>query len=492
MEFETKVADFVSTQALVAPAERILLAVSGGADSTALMHAMSALNSAGIVRADLLCCHINHQLRGTDADRDEDFVRASAAQLNLPLTTRKVDVRAFAGRNKLSIETAGRKLRIQTLLEVARNTRSKCVATAHQKNDNAETLVQRFLRGTGFRGLCGIWPTRTFGEAITFIRPLLCVTRSEIIEYLRNRNLKWCTDHTNFDCAHTRNSIRHRLLPALQQNSSDSLIEQLSQLAQAALGFHALVRSAAEHAWAESADCSGDKAVLNVKKLAPQHPAVKLELVRRSLTTIGSGLGNLTQKHYEQMLQLAKHNVSGRHIVLPNGFVVRHEYQRLVFSRQQKQTWTSPHETNSIQLAVPGVTRSGPYLIEASLIEGAKGDFSGLKTDSCLTGNHAARKTNFVERFDFEKVALPVVVRARRDGDRFWPLGLTGDKKVGKFLTAAKIAPELRKGILIVADTEKIIWVWPIRISEQVKVDTETRKILQLKIIDKNAPDRHE
>ena len=154
-EFEQKVGDFIKANELFGSADKVLLAVSGGADSTALLYAMHALSSENVLGAKLHCAHINHQLRGAEADSDEDFVIAQAAEQKLAVTTKRVDVRGFAGRNKLSIETAARKLRIKNLIELARANNCDCVATAHQKNDNAETILQRLTRGTGFRGLGG-------------------------------------------------------------------------------------------------------------------------------------------------------------------------------------------------------------------------------------------------------------------------------------------------------------------------------------------------
>ena len=164
----------------------MLLAVSGGADSTALLYSMFALKNEGILHADFVCAHINHQLRTPDADIDEKFVVAQAENLSLPVITQKIDVRQFARQNKLSIETAARILRIQHLQDIAKASNCDWIATAHQKNDNAETVIQRLLRGTGFRGLAGIWPLRSFSDNITFVRPLLCVTRDQIIDYLKS------------------------------------------------------------------------------------------------------------------------------------------------------------------------------------------------------------------------------------------------------------------------------------------------------------------
>ncbi|MHC4666429.1 MAG: tRNA lysidine(34) synthetase TilS, partial [Planctomycetota bacterium] len=458
---------------------------SGGADSTALMYAMCALKTAGVLAADLRCCHMNHQLRGAEADLDEEFVVARAGELKLPATVKRLNVRGYAREHRLSIETAGRKLRIEALLESARANGCSCIATGHQKDDNAETVVQRLLRGTGFRGLGGVWPVREFGERIRFVRPLLCVTRDEIIEYLRARNLKWRVDHTNFDCTYRRNFIRHRLLPVLQEDCGPCVVEQLSELAHSARRFYRLLSNQADAVWAESVDCSRDTVVLDLKKFSAHHPAVKVELVRRGLIEVGSGERDVTRRHYERVLKLAEENVSGRQVALPDGFMARREYGKVILSRTRKETWTLAEEADSIEVTVPGLTRFGVYLIEASFVESDKDDLAGQKMDSCLHRNDKVGRTGFVEQFDLDKVNLPVTVRGREAGDRFWPLGLAGEKKVGRFLTSAKIPQELRQKVLVIADTEKIIWVWPIRMSEQAKVDGGTRKILQLRITNK-------
>lgn len=488
MEFEKKVADFAEVNELWGSANKILLAVSGGADSTALMYAMCALRAQNILGVELLCAHINHQLRPGQADQDEVFVTAQAGELSLTIMTRRVDVREFAHLNKLSIETAARKLRIAALLDIAEANQCSRIATAHQKNDNAETIVQRLARGTGFRGLGGIWPMRAFGGEFTFVRPLLCVGADEIIEYLQKRNLKWRQDHTNADCTYRRNYIRHRLLPALQRDCAGPLVEQLSGLALSASRFHGLVCRHAEKAWAQSARCDGEKASLDLKGFLSQTQPVKVELVRRGLTTVGSGERDLTQRHYERVLRLAEQSAGGspqdtvarrpqadlrRKIELPGGFAVRREYGKLIFEGPGE---TEPDEQISepVKLEVPGRTSFGKCLIQADILETTAGGFEEFKAD----------KTNFVECFDLDKVKPPVIIRSRRAGDRFVPLGLGAEKKVGKFVTAAKVPQKIRPKLLVVADREKIIWVWPVRITEQAKVTGETRRVLRLEITD--------
>jgi len=489
LEFEQKVADFIKAHGLFGPADRVLLAISGGADSIALLYVMRQLLTHKVLRVDLLCAHINHQLRGMEANLDEDFVTAEAAKLKLPLMTKRLDVRGFARCNKLSIETAARKLRIETLLDIARVRRCCCIATGHQKNDNAETILQRLARGTGLRGLGGIWPVRAFDNEfklvlrsegasllrrVVFVRPLLCVTRDEIIEYLQQRNLKWRIDHTNADCTYRRNYIRHRLLPAIQQDCTGEIVEQLSELAQSAQKFYGSVCSRAENVWTKIADSADDKVVINLRNFLLESEPVKVELVRRSLTAIGSGEKDLSHRHYENILQLAQRNISDKKIELPGRFTVQRESGNLIFARCEKDTVFSEQGSKIVTLEIPGRTQFGQYLIEAIILD--------AECSMLDTRRKTKSKIQFMEHFDFDKVKLPLVVRFRKAGDKFWPLGLPAEKKVGKFLTAVKVPQEMRAKILIVADSEKIIWLWPIRISQLAKLTSDTRKILQLQI----------
>ena len=479
LEFENKIAGFIKANELFGPGQKILLAVSGGADSTALMYALCRLAAEGVSGAELLCAHINHQLRGAEAERDEAFVVEEAAKLSLPVTTKRVDVRGFAGKNRLSIETAARKLRIESLLDVARANNCNCVATGHHKNDNAETVIHRLMRGTGFRGLGGIWPLRVFAGGLAFARPLLCVSRDEIIRYLKARNLRWRTDRTNADCAYRRNYIRHRLIPALQQECGGCLVEQLSELAESARKLDHLVCRRVDEIWPRAAARESERVKLDLKVFLPEPPAVQVELARRGLASVGSGQRDLRQQHYERILQLAEGNVGNKKIELPGEFTVWREYQELIFARCKMNERGQGHVSQGIQAEIPGQTRFGNYLIEAAVFDVELGE----------AGRYKAGKTSFVEWFDFEKLMLPLEVRFRRRAERFVPLGLAEEKKVGKFLTAQRVPPRIRQKLLIVADKEKIIWVWPIRISEQAKVTEATRKTLRLQITDAHPED---
>ena len=414
---------------------------------------------------------------------DEAFVLAQAAALNLPAAVRRVDVRGFARQNKLSIETAARQMRIAALTEIAKENHCGLIATAHQKDDNAETILQRLARGTGFRGLAGIWPSRMFGDAVPFIRPLLSVSRDEILEYLRERNVAWRDDHTNADCIYRRNYIRHRLLPELQGSCAGNLVEALSELSQRAVGLQSLLGRRVDQLWPAVADGADGQVTMDLKKFAAQPQAVQIELLHRSLTAIGCGEQNVTQRHYERILHLAGQNVTTGQMELPGGFLVRRERTDLVFALSaiggipvgQAPPYACPdtQAARPVQLEIPGRTRFGGYVIEATICTtDLRFEISDLKFPA----------PGGAECFDLDKVRLPLQVRSRRPGDRFIPLGMKRAKKLGKFLTDQRIGQQVRKEALVVSDSEQIIWLWPVRIGERAKVCPDTRTILQLQI----------
>jgi tRNA(Ile)-lysidine synthase len=471
LELEERIAGFIRSEGLFGFSDNVLLGVSGGADSTFLLDVMSSLKRDGILRGEIFCAHINHQLRGAESEADEDFVVGRCGELNIPLVRRGVDVRGHSREVGLSIETAARELRIRGLVEIAKGCGCEIVATGHQRDDNAETVLQRLVRGTGYRGLGGIWPVRRFEGGVFFVRPLLCVRRAEVVEYLEGRGLKWREDSTNAESIYRRNYIRHFLLPEIQRGCKASVVEQLWGLSEASRGFYKVVCRRADEVWGRLAECSEGKVLLELSEFTKESEAVKVELVRRSLSGAGVGERALSGEHFGRILELARSKVSGREVELPGGVVVYREYGKLIFERCVKEQLDGV-ESEGVKFSVPVTKRFGDYLIEAGVFDVELGSSGGYK----------AGKTSFVEWFDFDKIKLPLEVRVRRAGDAFVPLGSNSEKKVGKFLTAQRVPRRIRGKVLILSDAEKILWVWPIRMSEQVKVTGQTRKIVRLQI----------
>ena len=466
-----KVAEFITQNTLFGTQKHVLLAISGGADSIAMMNVLCALRNCGRIKAELSVGHINHQLRGSDSDGDSDFVVAQAKKHGLDVAVRRVDVRRFAEANKLSIETAARTVRMAELTDIAHSVGCSYIATAHHKNDNAETIIHRIEQGCGFRGLAGIWPKKEFTNGITFIRPMLCLGRYEIDQYLDDHDISCRQDKTNYDCSYTRNRIRHLLLPALQKEADGCLVEKLSQLTAHCRSFYRNICAETEQAWTQCAITVDSKMVeLDLRKFTSVIEPIQIELIRKALGFLGAGQRNLGKIQFRQVLALAENSITGKTIELPGGFVAIKADDMLSFA-------PTVHSTNNdilepVSLQVPGKTRFGKWLIETSLFNMGSGDLENFK----------AVKTHFVEWFDREAVEGALTARMRQKADRFEPIGLGAEKKVGKLLTDEKVDYTLRKEVFVIADEAKIIWLTPIRASENSKIRHSTKMILQIKV----------
>lgn len=224
-----KVLKYIREQQLLRPGERVAVACSGGADSVALLHILAELREMlGIV---LSVAHFHHQIRGAEADSDQQFVEALAARLRVDFYSGSGNVPEHAAQSKLSLETAARELRHQWFAELIKQGKTDKIATAHTLDDQAETVLMRILRGTGARGLAGIAPSH---KAKHLVRPLLTTSRHEVEAYLKRKGQDWREDSSNLDLGHTRNRIRHTLLPLLERDFNPAIRQTLADLAEVA------------------------------------------------------------------------------------------------------------------------------------------------------------------------------------------------------------------------------------------------------------------
>jgi len=476
--FEEKTAGFIRSHGLFAGAEGIVLAVSGGADSIALLYAMHALVSDNVIEAKLICAHVNHQLRGVQSDGDQAFVIEHATKLDIPVVVEAVDVKGYAATQRLSMETAGRKLRLACVAKVARSHGCRWIATGHQKNDNAETIIQRLSRGTGFRGLAGIRPQRPWDGELRLASPLLDCTREEVAAYLQARNVTWREDRSNADCAHRRNFIRHRLLPTLQNQSSEFLIETLSSLATSAERLCRQNMRHAEEAATQSVTSTDEEALIDAAALVKLPRIVAVELIRQQLVKLNCGERNLARRHYESILRLAQSEHPRGKRTIPGGLLVVRDGDKIVLQKPPDLS-DRGRLNRAVELSIPGVTHFDRYRIEARTVDASELDGAKIKGD----------KSPFVEYLALDRVTPPVRVRYRRRGDRFQPLGMSAETKVGKFLTAAKVPLRQRGNVLVFQDRQHILWLCPVRLGQRAKVAPTTRRLLELTVNEETTRD---
>jgi len=463
-KFENKLLGFINANDLFEKIDRVLLAVSGGADSVAMTHVLCRLRQAGRLHCDFVVAHINHGLRGGDSDGDEVFVKAMARQLEMPVVAVSVPVNQYVKENRVSIETAGRILRLKALARIMQQNGCQCVVTAHHKDDLAETIIHRLMRGTGFRGLCGIWPVSEVYEA-EFVRPMLGVLRHEIIQYCIDNNLTWRDDASNRDIHFTRNRIRHRLLPAL---NNDAVIEQLSELSYKSRRFLLRTEKHAQAIFAEGKlDGAKKEFLLEQDILQNCPPWVFYETMRLVLIELGVGLRRFKKEHFNAIRKLFNEKkAKGQY---PGGVDVFID-KNVVRIRRKDELDTLPQE--SVVLQTGQTIQFGPWKISCRLLKRGEADIEQfLKT-----------KDAFVEWFDADKITGPIEIRCRKEGDRFWPIGAKGQKKIGRFLMDAGLDTTTKQNAFIISDDKNILWLAPIRMSELAKVTEAKNDIMEIRI----------
>lgn len=468
---ETKI--LTDAQGLFEDVCRVLLAVSGGADSVAMAHVLAELKKQGRLSCEFVVGHVNHCLRGAASDADEQFVIAFADSLGVPAVTHAVDVKAYAQEQKLSFETAGRVLRLKTLAQIATENNCDCIATAHHQDDLAETLVHRLMRGTGFRGLCGILPVSQV-DGMKFIRPMLNVRRHEIVKFCKSNGLTWREDASNHNLNFTRNRIRHLLLPALNAHVAGTahptvdIVESLAELSHKSRQFSRRTAIQAQSILTQMQfDEANNEFAFKQDVVRECPPWVIYEVWRTVLTQLGVGLRDYTQSHFDaigRMVQKEKAKAG-----FPGHLEIRVNKGVVIV---QKKTAPVILPQDGVTLEIGKSVVFGPWRVSCRLLNREDADVERF----------FQTKDAFVEWFDADTIRGPIQIRARRDGDRFRPFGAKGEKKVGRFLIDAQLDGNMKRQAFIVSDAEKILWAAPVRMCEQAKITPETQNIVEIQL----------
>jgi tRNA(Ile)-lysidine synthase len=330
-----RVADFVARHKLLPRGAVVVVGVSGGADSIALLHGLRALGRDHDHPLRLHVAHLHHGIRGADADADAAFVESLAADLGLPCIRDHVDIPKLHAREPGSREELARRERYRFFERAAARCGADHIAVGHHADDQAETVLHRIVRGTGLRGLAGMAPVRTLRgvEGCRLVRPLLCVTRKEILAYLESGGMAYRTDATNADRDLTRNRIRGELLPELARDYNPRVRAALVRLAEQAGGAYAFIDATAIKTLAAvTVRADAGEVVLNAEALARKDRMVQAEVFRRVLGRFDCGEQRLAFSHLDAVITLMANGVDGRAVSLPYGITARLMGSLLVFS----------------------------------------------------------------------------------------------------------------------------------------------------------------
>ncbi len=473
--FTQRVTDWLDARRLLRQGARWVIGASGGADSTVLLRVMAEIGRRSDLDWRIHAAHLHHGLRGQDADHDAAFVARLTADLDVPLHLEQADIHELVRRGGGSTEEAARSRRYEFLERVALTTGSDCVAVAHHADDNAETVLHRICRGTGLRGLAGMHDVRPIrpGSLIRLVRPLMGLRRADVEAVCRAERLEFRTDDSNYTEQFTRGRIRNHVLPLLRSSINQSVTDALLRLAEQARWLGTYLEDAAARVFDTMlvSERPGE-IVLNTRAFLHKQRIIQAEVVRRAVALVTAGDQELGFAHVEAVLALLEDATSGKELHLPGRVVVRKVYQRLVFQTLDPNNAPAAIELRPVAVQCPGVTPL-PEL-RAELVAEVR-DFNGGDIAALRARPHPNE-----EWIDLDRIVGPLIVRGRRTGDRFRPLGAPGAKSLADFLSDEKIDPVLRAGIGVLCDQRGPLWVIPLRIDERVRLRDGTQRVLRL------------
>jgi tRNA(Ile)-lysidine synthase len=437
---------YVRKHELLKPGDRLAVAVSGGADSVALLRLLAELRGElGIV---LAVVHLNHKLRGADSDQDEQFVAALAQQLGLEFHSESADASGCASKQHLSLETAARRLRYEYFERLLRQKQLDCIATAHTLNDQAETVLLKLVRGAGTRGLAGIYPKLAAAPGASIIRPLLGIGRKDVAAFLSDIRQGWREDKSNRDLRHARNRVRHGILPRLQRHLNPAVYRTLSETADLARAeedyWTGQLDPLLPTLWRNSDNPQSPSGTLNLKALA----ALPLALQRRVVRGAAESLGlRLEFRQVEEILETAS---------LPPGASPRRRGQSMLLPRR----WRVSRKKGELHFELQGAPAEVSNYHYPLPIPGSVAiPELGSRFEIRLIGRNAVPGYNPQHLFDAELLADELAVRNWRPGDRFWPAHAKAPKKVKELLQDRQVTgPERRLWPVVVSGAE-LVWL---------------------------------
>jgi tRNA(Ile)-lysidine synthase len=430
---------YLRKHGLLAPGDRVGVAVSGGADSVALLRLLLELRrELGIV---LSVVHFNHKLREADSEEDERFVADLAQENKLEFHSASGDVAQHAAREHLSLETAARKLRYQFFRQLLVEGKLTRIATAHTLDDQAETVLLRMARGAGTRGLAGVYPQLSvpspqFSDA-AIVRPLLSVRRKDLEGYLGALGQTWREDKSNRDLRHARNRVRHEILPRLEQDLNPAVREVLAETAEIARAEEEYWQKETNQLLASAWKRGARQGKLKINALT----SLPLALQRRVVRAAGEDLGlRLEFRHVAEILGLLPKGAA-KSVVLPDGWTVSGRSGEFLFARAAPSTTCADYE---FPLPVPGMVEVPP---------------AQSRFEAVLVPGNAAAVYNPDHLLDRTRLGQELRIRNWRPGDRFWPTHTKAPKKIKELLQPLHLSGPERRLWPVVVSGKHVIWM---------------------------------
>lgn len=456
-----KVYEYIQKYHMIEKNDTIVIGVSGGADSVCLFSILSEIQK--LLPFSLHVVHINHQIR-QEAGDDAKFVEGLCASHQVPFYLVEKDVGAIAKQERISEEEAGRLVRYRAFEEVLqslslKNASQGKIAVAHNKNDRAETMLFNLFRGSGIKGINGISPTRD-----NIIRPLLCLERKEIEDYLKEKNISYCIDATNEEDVYTRNKIRHHILP-LAEEISNQAVSHMNETAQRLEEVENYLTSKAAEERKRCCKEENQQIKIDVERFRETDSILQTYIIRDCIYQIAGNKKDITSKHIKDVISLFTKQV-GKFIILPYGMNARRTYSQVILSNEERK---EAEETDKWKqnVKVPGEI----------IIKGI-GSFTFILLDASKK-QQISEKT-YTKWFDYDKIKKSLVLRTRETGDYLTINEKMDKKSLKQYLINEKIESSKRDKIILLTEENHVLWVVGHRISFQYKVTDSTKHILQV------------
>lgn len=433
--FEIRVRKTLQKHRMLTPGENVLVAVSGGADSVALLLCLHTL--APELGLSLAIAHLNHRIRGEEGDADEDFVRRLSAGLRIPYYSEAIEVKQQAAEGKHNLEELARETRYEFLRRTARRIGARKIAVGHNLNDQAETVLFRFIRGSGLEGLSAIHPVV---DGIV-IRPLIECSREFIVRYLEQKGADYRNDSTNRSLQYTRNRIRMELVPYLEKALNPRVTETLAREAALSRETWSFVEAQAKEALDKLCRSEDGGLSLDLRSFESLHPALQKQVVRQALKRCLGTLRGITSRHVDGILSLCGSGHSGNQIRISRKIVVVRQFDTLLLT----QTFPQRKASFARRLEIPGECR----IPDAGVV---------FRSRICRTTALQTIPENHTARACFDPHTLPtfLTIRSKEPGDRY---GGPGHRKVKKMLIDGKVPFLQRFSLPMVAAGNDVIWV---------------------------------
>lgn len=479
MELLEKVRATIRKHRMFGEGDTIVLGVSGGPDSVCLLHALKQLQQELAIA--LHVGHIEHGIRGEESRADAQYVENLGREWQLAVTVEYGDVPTYAAEHKLAIEEAARRVRYSFLGRVAHEVGARCIAVGHNADDQVETILMHWMRGSGLGGLRGILPVQVLGAeawwsgpAIKLVRPLLEVPRSKIEAYCQQHGLDPRFDRSNLDLTYHRNRIRHELLPHLE-SFNPRIRDVLRRSARVITDDCDYLRLQGLQAWQSLARESEGTITFPLKPWLELHPSLQRQLLREAIHRLRKSLRDIDWIHVEQARVGVEEKSTGAKITLPQGLFLFKEYEQFFIGEEKPLPDLPLLMEGELPVNIPGTTAlpKSNWQLRAEIMKRAEMPEEALQNEDPWQAH-----------LDLEHTGKNLILRGRRTGDHFQPLGMYGKgKALNEFMIDAKIPQHIRDRVPIVVSPQYIIWIAGWRVDERVKITRQTAQVLHLKFI---------